>query len=206
MGGETTRCSQSAFTLVEVMLSLALFALLATILYGAVSLGQGAVQKSQRSFEKNQSLRSALDLLASYVRSSYPYKTAPSDPSIAYTGEETEVSFVSAFSLAMGGRGLARIHVSWAGEGEAAGPLTLEEQVPVSQEGGAYTNAVTVADNVSGLRLSYLSWENDKQEWLERWDPAERKTLPRAVRLNFKDEEAREVEWIFPIMLSVMTP
>jgi hypothetical protein len=82
----------------------------------------------------------------------------------------------------------------------------LEEQVPVSQEGGAYTNAVTVADNVSGLRLSYLSWENDKQEWLERWDPAERKTLPRAVRLNFKDEEAREVEWIFPIMLSVMTP
>src|ERR1041384_2272966 len=115
MGSRGHRTQESGFTLVEVMLSLTLFALLATILYGAVSLGQGAVQKSQRSFEKNQSFRSGMDLLASYIRSSYPYKTAPSNPVITYTGEETEMSFVSAFSLAMGGRGLARVHVAWAG-------------------------------------------------------------------------------------------
>jgi type II secretory pathway pseudopilin PulG len=203
---QKTVTGEGGFTLVEVLLAFTLFALLGTILYGAISLGQGAVQKSQRSFEKNQSLRSSIDLLASYIRSSYPYKAAPSDPAIAYTGEETELSFVSAFSLAMGGRGLARIHLSWAGEGDSAGSLTLEEQVPVADEGGGYSNSVTVAENVSALKLSYLNWDNDKQDWVERWDPAERKTLPRAVRLNFKDTGQREVEWIFPVMMTVLAP
>ena len=162
--------------------------------------------KSRSEVSRKISLRSSLDLLASYIRSSYPYKAAPSDPAIAYTGEETELSFVSAFSLAMGGRGLARIRVSWGGEGEGAGPLTLEEEVPVGQTGGGYSNSVTIAENVSALRLSYLNWDDDKQDWLERWDPMERKNLPRAVKLNFKNAEQRDVEWIFPVMMTVLAP
>ena len=203
---QKTVTSQAGFTLGGVMLAFTLFALLATILYGAMSVGQGAFQKSQRSFEKNQSLRSSVDLLASYIRSSYPYKAAPADPAIAYSGEEKELSFVSAFSLAMGGRGLARIRLSWDGEADGAGPLTLEEDVPVGQSAGGYSNSVTLAENVSALKFSYLNWDNDKQDWVERWDPAERKTLPRAVKLDFKDAEQRKVEWIFPIMMTVLAP
>jgi len=203
---QKTDTSQSGFTLVEVMLAFTLFALLATILYGAISLAQTAFQKSQRNFERNQSLRSSVDLLASYIRSSYPYKATPSDPAIAYTGEETELSFVSAFSLAMGGRGLASIRLSWSGEGDGVGSLTVEEDVPVGESAGGYSNSVTLAENVSALKLSYLNWDNEKQDWLERWDPAEQKTLPRAVKLNFKNVEQREVEWIFPVMMTVLAP
>ncbi len=200
----------SGFTLVEVILALTLFALLATILYGAIALSHGAVEKSQRSFEKNQSLRSAVEFLASYIRSSYPYRLSPQDPSFFYQGEETELSFISSFSLAMGGRGMAKIRLSWEGEIGGDGVLKLEEQVPVrlSDEngGGGLANEIVLRERVTAFRLAYLDPQSEKEEWVERWDPAERKVLPRAVRLSFRTAAEGEVEWVFPVMMSVLAP
>jgi len=204
----STISKQVGFTLIEVMLALTLFALLGTILYGAISLGHRAVEKTEASFEKNQKLRSAVDLLGTYIRSSYPYRFSPQDPTPFYSGEETELSFVSAVSLTMGGRGLAKIHLSWDGQDDGAGVLQVEEQVPmrVSDDSGGYTNSIVLTDQIAGFRLTYLDPQNEKQDWVERWDPAERKTLPRAVRLNFRVRGDREVEWVFPIMMNVLAP
>ena len=204
----STISKQVGFTLIEVMLALTLFALLGTILYGAISLGHRAVEKTEASFEKNQKLRSAVDLLGTYIRSSYPYRLSPQDPTPFYSGEETELSFVSAVSLTMGGRGLAKIHLSWDGQDDGAGVLQVEEQVPmrVSDDSGGYTNSIVLTDQIAGFRLTYLDPQNEKQDWVERWDPAERKTLPRAVRLNFRVHGDREVEWVFPIMMNVLAP
>jgi prepilin-type N-terminal cleavage/methylation domain-containing protein len=204
----STISRQVGFTLIEVMLALTLFALLGTILYGAISLGHRAVEKTEASFEKNQKLRSAVDLLGTYIRSSYPYRLSPQDPTLFYSGEETELSFVSAVSLTMGGRGLAKIHLSWDGQDDGTGVLQVEEQVPmrVSDDSGGYTNSIVLTDQIAGFRLTYLDPQNEKQDWVERWDPAERKTLPRAVRLNFRVRGDREVEWVFPIMMNVLAP
>jgi general secretion pathway protein J len=199
----------SGFTLVEVMISLTLFALLATILYGAIALGQGAVEKSQRSFEKNQNLRSAVDLLGSYIRSSYPYRLTQQDPAFFYQGEETELTFVSSFSLAMGGRGMAKIHLFWEGQKDGDGVLKLEEQVPVrlgGDGGSGFNNGVVLRERVAEFNLTYLNPQSEKEEWVERWDTNERKVLPRAVRLSFHTPAEGDVEWVFPVMMSVLAP
>jgi hypothetical protein len=189
------------------MLAMTLFALLATILYGAISLGHGAVEKTQGSFERNQQLRSALDLLGGYIRSSYPYRLSPQNPTLYYTGEETELTFVSAVSLSMGGRGLAKIHLSWDGDSDGAGALKIEEEVPLrvgEDSGGGYANSIVLTNPVTGFHLTYLDPQSEKGDWVERWDPTERKTLPRAVRLNFRVNGVHEVEWVFPIMMTVL--
>ena len=200
----------SGFTLVEVMLALSLFALLGTILYGAIALGHGAVEKSRHSFEKNQELRSAVDLLGGYIRSSYPYRLSPQNPSFFYRGEETELNFISSFSLAMGGRGMANIRLFWQSQNGEEGLLKLEEQVPVrladENGGGGYNHGVVIRDRVSAFRLAYLDAQSEKEEWVERWDTTERKALPRAVRLSFRTATDGEVEWIFPVMMSVLAP
>jgi general secretion pathway protein J len=200
----------SGFTLVEVMLALSLFALLGTILYGAIALGHGAVEKSRHSFEKNQELRSAVDLLGGYIRSSYPYRLSPQNPSFFYRGEETELNFISSFSLAMGGRGMANIRLFWQSQNGEEGLLKLEEQVPVrladENGGGGYNHGVVIRDRVSAFRLAYLDAQSEKEEWVERWDTAERKALPRAVRLSFRTAADGEVEWVFPVMMSVLAP
>lgn len=194
---------KAGFTLIEVVLALTIFALMGAILYGALALSQKAVEKSQVSFEKNQQLRAFADLMGSYVRSSHPYRATPQDPAIYYQGEEEQLSFVSASSLALGGRGMALVRISW-----QEGVLTLSEELPVriGEEGGAggQRNSVVLREGIKQLRFAYLDPQSDGEQWEENWDAAERKILPRAVRLSYRTEAGKEVLWTFPIMVSLL--
>lgn len=201
--------SRAGFTLLEVMLALSLFALLGAVLYGAMSVGQSAAKKTEAAFEKNQHLRSVMDLLASYVRSSYPLRPAPQDASIFYQGDEQELNFVSAYSVAMGGRGMAKVSLRFERDGESAsGALKLEEELPASADGGAgaYRNSFVLREGVSDFRLAYLDPQLDKEDWAEKWDGKEKRVLPRAVRLSFRGDGGREIEWTFPVMMVVLAP
>jgi general secretion pathway protein J len=208
-----TKRAPNGFTLVEVVLALTIFALISTLLYAAFSLGHRAVEKSQRSFEKNQQLRSVDNLLGSYIRSAYPYRSSPQGAAILFAGEQDKLTFVSSFSLAMGGRGMAKVRVFWEGTEKRGGVLRLEEETPVRvqseeederQEG--LRNAIVVREGVKEFRMSYLDPQGDEAKWEERWDAKERNTLPRAVRLDYRTEEGRDVQWVFPVMLRLLAP
>jgi general secretion pathway protein J len=202
------RKSQAGFTLVEVMLAMAIFALIGTILYGAFSIGHRAVEKSQASFVHNQKLRSFADLVGSYVRSAYPYRASLQDSTIFFIGEGDELTFVSSFSLAMGGRGMAKVRLFWESNEKDGGVLRLEEETPVrvqTEEGSqGHTTGMVIREGVREFQIAYLDAKSDDEKWEERWDAKERNALPRAVRLNYRTEERREVQWIFPVMMTVL--
>lgn len=201
---------QNGFTLIEVAISITLLALIAAALYGAFHLSDRAVVKSQARSEENQRLRSAGDLLAGYIRSAYPYRLSRELPAILFSGEERSLTFVSALSSGMGGRGMAEVTISWGGEGDGAGPLSLEEKVPVGSAGGedsgGYRNSLLLDQGALGLRLEYLDPQGEEEHWVDQWNGAERRMLPRAVRLSYRGERGEEVERVFPIMLSVLSP
>lgn len=201
--------SEIGFTLLEVVLALSIFALIGAILYGAFSLGNRALTKAEASFEKNQKLRSLGDLLGSYIRSSYPYRASVQDQTIFYQGEEDSLTFVSSFSLAMGGRGMAKIHVYREGESSKDGILKLEEETPVrfddSEEESGQRNSVVLQTGVESFQLSYLDPESDDEKWEPRWDGEERGILPRAVRLVYRTQDGKESRWIIPVMMNVLT-
>jgi general secretion pathway protein J len=206
-----TKKSQEGFTLIEVLLAMTIFALMGTVLYGAFSLGHSAVEKSQRSFEKNQKLRSVDDLLGSYIRSAYPYRASPQGATILFAGERAELTFVSSFSLAMGGRGMAKVRLFWERDEKYAGVLRLEEETPVrvpSEEGNeeheGLRSGLVVREGVKEFRITYLDPQSDEEKWEERWDTKERNTLPRAVRFHYLTEEGREVQWVFPVMMNLL--
>jgi hypothetical protein len=194
--------------LIEVVLALTIFALMGTILYGAFSLGHSAVEKSERGFARSQKLRSVSDLLASYVRSAYPYRESQQDQNIYFTGEVDSLTFVSAYSHGLGGRGMAKISIA---RGEAGGgrvTIQLKETVPVrlsDEDGGAgQTHHLTIQENLKDFRFAYLDPQAEAEQWEDRWDAKERRLLPRAVRFVFIDENGKEVRWIFPLMMMVL--
>jgi general secretion pathway protein J len=204
---------QSGFTLIEVMLAMTIFALMSTVLYGAFSLSHSAVEKSQRSFERNQKLRAVDELVGSYIRSAYPYRSSPqgSTSTILFAGEQADLTFVSSFSLAMGGRGMAKVHLFWEGNESRAGVLRLEEEIPVrvpseedSERDQGISNGMVIREGVKEVRITYLDPQSDEEKWEERWDAVERNMLPRAVRLNYLTEEGREVQWVFPVMMNLL--
>lgn len=197
----------AGFTLLEVILAIAIFALMGGVLYGAFSLAHTAVEKSQVSFNRNQATRSVGDLLATYIRSAYPYRESIQEQTILFDGQSDSLTFVSAYSHAMGGRGIAKITIDKA-EGENGGArISLAETAPVHMESGegGQTYRLVLQEGVREFRLAYLDAEGDKENWEERWDGKERPRLPRALRMSFRDGDGKEVRWVFPLMMAVLS-
>ena len=210
--GKTTRSSVGSpgFTLIEVVLALTIFALMGGILYGAYSLGHSAVAKSQVNSARNQKQRSIADLLGSYVRSTFPYRESPQEQTIFFEGDSESLTFVSAYSQGMGGRGIAKIQITQDEDEKGWATIKLDETAPVrinsESSSGGQTYSLVLHDNVKEFRLAYLDPQAEEEAWEERWDGKERRMLPRAVRFTYQDERGKEVRWIFPIMQSVLAP
>ncbi len=200
--------TQEGFTLIEVMIAMTLLVLLTLVLYGALDVGHKAVEKAEARSEQSQKLRLSGELLAAYLRSAYPYHVSPNDPAIFFSGEETSLSFVSALSLGLGGRGMSEIEISWDGEAGGSGNLTLEEQMPVRLTGGGtgYHNSLVLRQNISDFHIEYLDPQSEDEHWVEQWDGAEQRILPRAVRLSYKTVGGERSRSVFPIMMNVLAP
>jgi prepilin-type N-terminal cleavage/methylation domain-containing protein len=204
--------ASAGFTLIEVMLALMIFALMGGILYGAFSLGHSAVEKSETNSTRNQKQRAMADLLGNYVRSGFPYRESAQDQTVYFAGEIDSVSFVSAYSQAMGGRGMAKIQITKQEDGNGRAVLKLEETAPVrinsetGIEAGAagQTHSIVLQSDIRELRLGYLDPQAEDEKWEDRWDGAERRRLPRAVRLSYLNDAGKEVSWVFPIMMTVL--
>jgi hypothetical protein len=191
------------------VLALSIFALMAGILYGAFSLGHTAVEKSAANSTRNQKQRALADLLGGYIRSTFPYRDSPQEPSIFFNGESDSLTFVSAYSQGMGGRGMAKISIAKdEDDNDGRATLKLDESTPVratSDAGSAgQSYSVVIEEKVREFRLAYLDPQAEDEKWEERWDGQEKHILPRAVRLTFLNDSGKEVRWIFPVMMSVL--
>jgi general secretion pathway protein J len=207
-GSRRIKASAAGFTLIEVVLALTIFALMGTILYGAFSLGHSAVERAEVSFTRSQKLRAASDLLASYVRSAFPYRESQQEPSLFFSGEAETLTFVSAYSHGLGGRGMAKISIAKDEALNGRARLKLAESVPVrfGDDGSAagLTHSLILQDGMRDFRLAYLDPQSEVEQWEDRWDAKERGLLPRAVRLTYRDESGKEVRWVFPVMMTVL--
>ena len=201
--------ASSGFTLIEVVLALTIFALMGAILYGAFSLGHSAVQKSEANATRNQKQRAISELLGNYIRSAYPYKESPQDPTVFFTGESDTVTFVSAYSHAMGGRGMAKIYLRKETDGEQRSVLKVEETAPVRMGADVLaagsSHGVSFEGDMREIRFTYLDAQAEEEKWEDRWDGGERRALPRALAIQFINANGEEVRWIFPIMMTVLT-
>lgn len=199
----------AGFTLIEVVLAITIFALMGGVLYGAFSLGHTAVEKSQKSFDRSQKTRSIGDLLATYIRSGYPYRESIQEQTIFFEGERESLTFVSTYSHAMGGRGMATIAIEKEETGNGRASFRLTETAPVRVDAErsevGQRSSLVIQEGVRDFQLAYLDVEGDKENWEARWDGKERRRLPRAVRMSFIDAEGNEVRWVFPFMLAVLS-
>lgn len=187
-------------------MALSIFALMGGMLYGAFSLGHSAVEKTDISSARSQKQRAVADLLGSYIRSTFPYRESAQDKTVYFAGDSTSLSFVSAYSQAMGGRGMAKITISLDENDAGVTALKLAESVPVRLgAAGGQSNSLVLQSNLRELRFAYLDPQGDEEKWEENWAGGEKGRLPRAVRLSYLDENGKEVVWTFPIMMTVLS-
>ncbi|HWO41860.1 MAG TPA: type II secretion system protein GspJ, partial [Candidatus Eisenbacteria bacterium] len=190
------------------------------------SLGHRVIETAEIRFEENQRTRALDDLIGGYIRSSYPYRASPREPVIFYSGEPEKLVFISSYSLAMGGRGMAKISLFWEAGGSSAGAIKLEEEVPVrlqdrneqmqndriypdwlgSDREIGQKSSLVLHEGVRHFGIAYLDPQGEEERWEERWDAREKRRLPRAVRLTYRTATGDEVRRVFPIMMTVLGP
>ena len=125
---------QDGFTLLEAAIAMTLLVLITTVLYGGFYLSHRAMESWQVHAEESQRVRAVEDFLGSYIRSAYPYRLTPRDQAVVFSGEESRLTFVSAISAGMGGRGLAKVSLYWESDQDRTGLLALEEEIPMRWE------------------------------------------------------------------------
>jgi prepilin-type N-terminal cleavage/methylation domain-containing protein len=217
-----SRCGASGragFTLIEILISISLFALVAGICYAAFHLGIRAVAKGEGAVVTAQRLRVATDVLIRQVKSAAAAPACVDGDTYPYfEGSPTKMSFVTDAGQLLGG---GRAFVTYAigpdaqcAALHATSPcLILDETSEVDcatlgGKGAAATVRASAAiiDGFRSLGLQYCSLEESEDHcvWKSTWSYVDEEALPPAVRITIEGLPGMD-EDVFGQEIPIMT-
>jgi general secretion pathway protein J len=173
------------FTLLELVLALAIVGALVVIAFGGVRIALAAWRQGEERAEAHQHVRSVALSLARSLNAVYPY-TAPKaeapTPVLLFEGEESRLEFVTQAPPYPASMPVAFTAVVFElGTSDERRGLVVRQRVLPNQD--PFTEAVVVFNDpvLTTLSFSYL---DEAGAWQTEWDPEITKHLPRAVRIS----------------------
>jgi len=181
------------FTLLEILVAMALLALIAGVLMGSLSLTGRTLEGGEQKAEATTSMRLAQDFLRTQLESQYPLRWRKvAEWPLVFQGERDAMQFAAAVPQRVAGSGIWYYRLAIGRNGDAT-PLVLQRVVPDvnALEPTPFTDAdrSTLLEDVEELRIAYygrdpLSAETTAPSWRDRWD--DRQRLPLLVRIDVK--------------------
>ena len=188
------------FTLLELLLSLTILALIVTIIFGAFRVGVRAWEKGQRDLDDRQRRRIVLDLVRRQLASLYPDDAMDGQGRrVRFAGGPKSMTFVSYLALSPGipSRPIF-VHYRVEPRADNGGETLLcHESSLVLSDDTIAERTPDPADffellaGVRGIGFEYLKLRTDQAEspWQDTWDPRVERGVPRAVRIRFQENE-----------------
>ncbi len=185
---ERYRSASAGFTLLEMVLALVIFGMIAAIVYSAFYFGHRAVTSGERAADDNQRMRLAEELMGRQVRSAVYYFAKHDEDDVAYFfGQSDGMSFVTSAPQSRGGTGLAVVNYRL-----VDGSLVVEERTSFTPDdlyaapADAHIERAVLLQGFSSFRLEYLPREEVDLGWSDKWDARDEDTLPAAVRVTIE--------------------
>lgn len=216
-----THDSTHGFTLLELLISLAIFSMVAAIVYATLTLGARAAERGEVQSTENQRTRAVVALITRQLKSAYPFALQNQGETVVYFfGEPQELSFISAAGRPETG-GLEKVTYFLRADQEGRLSLWVRTSAPVlptdmlNQREGSLRQETLVVPAVETIKWEYLmdtqSTEGGKlqreEKWLERWDGSKEYRLPTAVRLSWKARLGDlPYEWQLEVPVHVFFP
>jgi prepilin-type N-terminal cleavage/methylation domain-containing protein len=195
---------ERGFTLVELLIAMALVVALVTIAFLGLRVAVRSWVQGEDRAEAHQQVRSVALTLARAMAGAYPYRAsrgvAP-QPVVLFEGTEQRVEFVTQAAPVPAAIPIAFTAVSLAlDDGNEPGLLVRQRALP-NREPFTEAEIVYRDPSVTALRFAYL----DDNGWQDRWDGAESKGTPRAVRITVATSLNGRTEELPPITVPLRT-
>lgn len=229
MQRQTPRRSPTGFTLLELILAVAILMLIVGIIGGAFRLSVRSWEKGEETVEEFRKTRIVLAKLAQQIKSFYPYWLKQEEKwSLAFEGQTQVLTFVSPVSLLSPFiTGLVCVQYEFAYDSASVDGRSLiareirvvdGESLEKSLTGGALEGGSEVAllTDLEDVTFDYYVVPEDAEEgqWLQSWvmeeqDDAEKISLPQAIRITLKQKPARKdrtAEGAEPLVTAMTIP
>lgn len=192
------RRRQSGMTLVELVVALALLALLVAALATALGISaRGSVLVETRA-EQGEALRIAQSTLRRYLSQARPVRTLVNQrDQVVFAGVPDGLGFIAVMPPWPGGGGLYVVRIALEDAAGGGRALVLTRQ-PTAGEGAALdagAERAVLVQGVAALRWSYFGVDEGARQGSWRSDWRGRNELPKLVRLELQYADPRMPAW-----------
>jgi len=198
--------TSAGFTLLELIISLTIIAIIAMMVQNGFRLSVSAWEKGESAIEDQQRYRYVLELIQRQLSSSLPHASSEkvkTDSDVVFKGDDASLEFVSRMSLISGdSSGMIRVRYRVEVKDERKSVLFAESNlvdrlsVSSQDEPGEEDWHILLSD-IHDFAFDYLAGLppedalDDASSWESSWgESGERKGLPLALRVRFQANEA----------------
>jgi prepilin-type N-terminal cleavage/methylation domain-containing protein len=196
------KSGERGFTLLELVLALAIVGALVVIAFGGVRIALAAWRQGEDRAEAHQHARSVALSLARSISAAYPY-TAPlaegPTRTLLFTGGESRLEFVSQAPPYPASIPVAFTAVIFElGTSDERRGLVVRQRVLPNRD--PFTEAVVVFNDPAMTSLSF-SYLDDGGAWQPAWETETDKRLPRAIRISVGGTIGGRAETLVPLTI-----
>ena len=186
----------TGFTLLEVIVTLAILGLILLVISEAFRLGLSAWERGESTREEYQKVRAISQLVCQQIKSSIPYKIKTQKAEgdyLAFEGKPHSVKFVSALPIkARQPQGFVYVIYEFQEGGNEGGRLVYYEQRVLNkdffEEKPDEELGVSLYEGISNVRFEYFRREDPDKNWTEgwvdEWNAKDEKELPQALKMT----------------------
>lgn len=188
---------KKGFTLVEVLIALAILAMIVASTFTIFRSASKSWQKGETRRERYQNARNAI----SRINSEISQAVINNSPLCKFIGGKNKVSFFSFVSTDSGVFELSEVEY-WLDSSKKF--IMRNDEINPDYDFTTYQHSDILSDNISELEFSYF----DGSVWADIWDSDQTAgiSLPKAVKIRIKVEDKKNKEnEIFEVVASLKT-
>ena len=195
---------RGGFTLLELVIALAIAGALLAILLGSLRVGLAAWRQGDERAEVHQHLRSLSEILAHSVAAAFPYRQAPpegGEPQVQFKGEAGRLSFVTFAPPFPPAIPIPFTAVDFARAGVGRPGLAIRQKaLPNFKPFDDEAEPLFVDPAVTAVEFRYLQPDG---AWTDSWDGAAEKGLPKAVEIKLTATLGGRPATLPPLTISI---
>lgn len=184
---------EAGFTLVELLVAIALLSLLGVALSGSLHLGLRTWQRGTQAVDRVEQILLAQNLLRRLISDAYPLFRSddPTDAHVDFDGTEQSLRFLAPGPIALGASGRSWLALSTVQDGAQTNFVIASNPELAARDASSAAAKRALVDKVASVEFSYFGRARSEVEarWHDRW--AGQMALPSLVRLrvSFADPE-----------------